>query len=342
MLCYKVIMKKNIKIAVLYSEATKTYVDSPFFAAEEDTKLSAIQICETLKRAGARAFVVPLIAKKIESTIDEIDADCIFNCIEWSGRDIPYALLAMGCLERKGTPFTGATSNNYHLVADKKLMKHAFDLANIPTARWQPFIYGNERVRNDFHFPVIVKPALEHCSMGLSRDMVLHEQSKITGAVKKQMKRFSGSVFVEEFIKGREFHVAVIERNGKAVVLPPVEITFNVTGDKAFLTYEARWEVDHPDYQMSDIGVSTLPKGLKTKIEKVCTDIFEKLEYRDYMRVDMRVRDGKIFVLEANCNPGLGDDDESAIPLAFRAAGMNFTQYLEGIVDSCMKRFGKK
>jgi D-alanine-D-alanine ligase len=313
--------------------------------ADEDTKLSAEQVAKALQQKGAEVELLPIDIHNVEAKLSHLEADCLFNIIDWTGKDLPYALFAYEFIEQSGLPYTGANTANFDMVADKTLMKHAFDRFHIPTARWQAFQAGDEKVRDDFSYPVIVKPSLQHCSIGLSRDMVVSNAQQLQQQVKIQLKKF-GPVFAEEFIVGREFQVTVIEEEGKPRVLPPIEITFAEQGERAFLTYEARWEPDHPDYQLSDIG---LPKvsdpELNARIEKICREIYTNMDYRDYMRVDMRVRgtgkDAEIFVLEANCNPGLGDDNESAIPLAYRAVGLNFADFIWEIVKSSMRRFGK-
>ncbi|MBI5151061.1 MAG: ATP-grasp domain-containing protein [Candidatus Pacebacteria bacterium] len=331
-----------LNIAIVYSKTTHNYAKTSFSITDDTTKDSAIEIFNALKKKKTRPFFVPVDAQHIEKIIRNIQADCIFNLIEWTGKDLPYALFACLLIEQSGIPFTGATTHNFHLISDKVLMKRAFDRAKIPTPRWQTFIRGNEPIRKDFKYPIIIKPSLQHCSIGLSRDMVVDSARALQKQVREQMRRFDEPVFAEEFIEGREFQVAVIEKDGKPVVLPPVEILFKYRGKDSYLTFESRWDEKHPDYQMSDIGLpKNMSKQLRKGIEDVCTKIFAELDYRDYMRADIRVRRDRVFVLEANCNPGLGDDDESAIPIAHHAVGMSFEDYIWGIVQSCLRRFGK-
>lgn len=328
-------------VAIVYSTPSTQYQSTNFIVADEDTLLSAQQIAAALKKKGIRASLVPVSIDTVERVIASIKADCIFSLIEWSGDDLPYALFAYALMEKSGIPFTGATTANFHLVSDKVLMKKAFDRLNIPTPQWRLFFTGEESV-DGIQCPVIIKPAMQHCSIGLSRDMIVKDPKKLRAQIKKQMRRFKQSVYVEEFIVGREFHVPVLEMDGKPRVLPPIEITFNVQGTEAFLTYESRWDPEHPDYQQSDIGLpKTYDPQLMNKIKKICERIFTILDYRDYMRVDIRVRGNDVFILEANCNPGLGDDEESAIPIACKTIGMSFEDYIWAIVESCMRRWGK-
>lgn len=332
-----------LNIAIVYSKTTHNYAKTSFAVTDDSTKDSAIEIFNALKKKKTHPILIPVDAEHVEKIIRNIHADIIFNLIEWTGKDIPYALFACSLIEQSGIPFTGATTHNFHMVSDKLLMKRVFDRVKIPTPRWQTFVHGDENIRKDFAYPVMVKPSQQHCSVGLSRDMVVESARTLRKQIREQIRRFDEPVFVEEFIEGREFHVAVIEKNGKPIVLPPVEITFQFSGKDSYLTYESRWDEKHPDYQMSDIGLpKKMSPRLKKSIKDVCTKIFTKLDYRDYMRVDMRVRGDRIFVLEANCNPGLGDDNESAIPIAHHAVGMSFEDYIWGIVQSCLRRFGAK
>lgn len=331
-------------VTIVYSTPTSQFSSSIFFAADDDTEHAAIEINSVLRKKGIQTTLIPLHSETIESQITAIkNTDCIFNLVEWTGSDLPHALFACSLIETLGIPFTGATTMNYLLVSDKVYMKRMFDRMNIPTPSWQVFYSGKEMVDEKLIFPSIVKPALQHCSIGLSRDMIVSKKEEVHKKVLAQMQRFAGHVFVEEFIEGREFHVAVLERDGKPFVLPPVEIVFKVTGTEAFLTYESRWDVNHPDYKQSEIYVpKTYEPRLMKRIRKICEKTFIDLDYRDYMRVDIRVRGDEIFVLEANCNPGLGEDSESAITLAHRAIGLSFEEYLLEILRSCMRRFGKK
>jgi len=330
-------------VTLVHSTPTSQFLSTQFIATDDDTVHAAQEIFSVLTKNGITCDVVALRAETIEQQLRAIQhTDCIFNLVEWTGSDLPYAVFACSLIESLGIPFTGATTYNYFMVSDKVHMKRAFDRMHIPTALWQSFYCGDEKVSSTLVYPSIVKPALQHCSIGLSRDMIVEKEEDVLEKVKLQMRRFSGHVFVEEFIDGREFHVAVLERDGKPFVLPPVEIAFKVSGTQAFLTYESRWDVAHPDYQQSNIFVpQTYEPKLTRKIKKICERIFVDLDYRDYMRVDMRVCGDDIFVLEANCNPGLGEDNESAITLAHRAIGMSFDEFLLDIVRSCMRRFGK-
>ena len=57
------------------------------------------------------------------------------------GSDLPHAMFACSLIETLGIPFTGATTLNYLFVSDKVYMKRMFDRMNIPTPKWQVFMW---------------------------------------------------------------------------------------------------------------------------------------------------------------------------------------------------------
>lgn len=327
-----------MRIAVVYSTPTKNST-ADFVETDVDTSESAQEVADALRQHGLDAFCVPITADHIE-LIDSVEADCIFDLIEWTGLDQPYALDAVGRLEKRGIPFTGATSTNYQKTADKSLMKAEFARYDIPTPKWQVFHTGLEDA-HEFHYPVIIKPSLEHCSIGLTDDAIVHSTVELPMAIMCQVKRFVQPVVVEEFIDGREFQVTILEKEKGVWVLPAAEIIFAAGASRRFLTYESRWDETHSDYNDSTVVIADLSKRQQSSLTALVSNAFACMQFRDYSRFDMRLRGDDWFVLEANSNPGLGDNDEYGMTVSYKAAGMTFADFIWQILLSCLRRFGK-
>lgn len=339
-----------MNIAIIYSLPTRRALATPFKVADEDTQESAFEIAEALESKprtherssvvrgkGADVVLLPVSEDTID-TIPSIDADVIFNLIEWDGLDMPLFLKAVGLIERSQIPFTGSGFTTMRTLSNKEKMKDALDLGSIPTPRWQLFRDGTEPVRDDFHYPVIMKLALTHCSIGLTRNAVIDRREDVTLHVKEHIASFQQPVYVEEFIDGREFQVTVIEEDGVPKVLPPAEIVFKKGGKDSFLTYESRWDEDHPDYKLSSVKSAETSAYLRKRLEDVSLMAFRSLGFFDYARMDIRARGEEPFVLEANTNPGLGDSDEYGMTVSYKAVGMRFSDFVWKIVESCLRR----
>ncbi len=327
-----------MKIAILYSLPTKRAIQTQYLASDEDTEESAQKVYTALVSKNQEPFLQPVSEDRI-ADISTISADCIVNLIEWSGLDLPLNFQAVERMQTTGIPFTGADLNNLHMTSDKVNMKRSMDTYHLPTARWQQFMTGKEKIRKDFSYPVIVKLALEHCSVGISHDAVVSGAASLAALVKERIKTFGQPVIAEEFITGREFQVTVLDRPAPRglSVLPPAEIFF--THSQGFLTFSGRWDSEHPDYKTSSIGLSQLSPELSLSLKTVALDAFFRMKFCDYARLDVRVRDGQIFILEANSNPGLDDDPEYSVTISYKAIGMTFADFVWEIIQSCLRRF---
>lgn len=327
-----------MKIVVIYSLPTRRALATPYAAADEDTKDSAVAVARELSTKNAEVELVPVSEDTIND-IPKIRADCVFNLIEWDGLDIDVSIRAFEKLEALCIPFTGASGAVLRKIANKIDMKQALKDVGLPTPGWQVFDTGNEPINTTLRFPVIVKPLFEHCSIGLTYDSIAEDVSWLPKIAKAQIAHYKQPVFAEEFIIGRELQVTVLDRPGGLTVLPAAEIVFDEKGTRAFLTYASRWIEGHPEYDLSDVVLATITPTLQKKLEEMSLAAFRSLGYRDYSRLDIRVKDEDVYILEANANPGLEDDEAYGMSVSFHAAGMSFADFLWEIVFSCLRRF---
>ncbi len=324
-------------ISVLYSLPTRRAMNSPYIATDEDTKESAEEVAEALMQKGATVELLPITEDTIDR-IGSIQADVIFNLLEWDGMDGALLVHAMDVVIKTQIPFTGSSKHALAVCNDKTLMKSSLDRFVIPTPRWQKFETGNETIRRDFKFPLIVKLGLQHCSVGLTKDAVVGDAAELVKVVNDRIQMFKQTVIVEEFIVGREFQVTVLERANGLAILPPAEIVFTTTGENAFLTYGSRWDEAHADYKESSVRLAVLSPTLAGKIRGISQKAFVDLGFSDYSRLDIRTRDEEVFILEANANPGLGDSDDYGMTVSYKAAGLTFADLIWEIVESSFRR----
>ena len=330
-------MKHLRDITVVYSLPTRRALASPYADTEEDTVESATEVARALEAHGAKVTLLPIDEDHIER-VGDIRVDLIFNIIDWTGLDLPLSDRALQIIEHTNIPVTGATRANYIMTSDKITMKTALVEHGLPTARFQIFERGDEQPRSDFRYPVIVKPALEHCSIGLTHDAVVDDRETLKKRVLDRIKTFHEPMVVEEFISGREFQVTVIDTPEGPRVLPPAEIVFDTHGEDSLLTYESRWDDTTTDYKTSHVALPVLDPQLLASIEEITKKTFVRLGMRDYARLDIRTRGLEVFILEANSNPGLSDDMEYGMTLSYKAVGWRFSDFIWKIVESAMCR----
>lgn len=327
-----------MNITVVYNKPTQRALQCQFIDTEDDTADSAAEIVEALTGKGAVVSLVGIDEDHVND-IASIKTDLLFNCIEWTGLDLPLSDRAFRVIESMRIPYTGATRKNFMMTSDKIPMKQALAKYGLPTARWQVFNTGKETIRHDFRYPVIMKLALEHCSIGLTHDALAADKKDVQNRIAQRIRDFRQPVLVEEFIEGREFQVTLVETENGLRILPPAEIVFSITDD--FLTYDSRWNETTTDYKNSYVTVPKREEHLFRAIEDISQETFVKLGFRDYARLDLRTRGNDVFILEANSNPGLSDSDEYGMTVSYKAVGWTFSDFVWKIVESAMRRFRK-
>lgn len=327
-------------IAVLFNKpADRFSEDLSHVAAEDDTELSAREVALALEEYDADVTLVPITEHSIEETVNSLDADLIFNLIEWTGVDTQYAIETYDKMDARGLLYTGATKKSYLDSDDKRVIKTLIDEAGLPTAQWQAFTTGDEPIREDLVYPMLVKVSMEHSSVGIEMDSIVQTAEELRTVVKKRIEEYDQPVFAETFLTGREFQVTLLETADGLNVLPPAEVVYKNSAGVPLLTYESRWDEHHSDYSSSTVEVARLTPELLQELTDMCRSAFTKIGFRDYARFDIRC-DGKgnPYFLELNSNPGLGDDEEYAMTLSYKAVGMRFADFVWEIVQAALRR----
>ncbi len=331
-----------MKVAVLFNSPGPSS-SLQIAESEDDTRQSASEVCDALKELGHAATLVEVGEKDIEK-ISLIRADFIFNLVEWSGRETTLGVRVVNMLERMGIAFSGSGSFGYEVSCNKFLMKKALVRNKIPTAKYQVLSAKDEVLRDDFVFPVIVKPVAEHCGIGISQDSVCKNIQETRNKIQILFETFGQPVLVEEFIEGRELHVTVLEKNGKPWVLPPAEVIFKKKKDYfPILSYDAKWKTNTWEWKMSEMVDAKLDASLLKTVTSISTKAFTKLGGADYTRLDFRVNKKGVYVLEINNNPGIGFDLESGIGRSARRVGFDkYSKLIDHIVKNAVVRWSKR
>ncbi len=136
--------------------------------------------------------------------------------------------------------------------------------------------------------------------------------------------QFDDEVIVEQYIKGREFSVGVMD--GKA--LPVIEMV-PLSG---FYDYKNKYQ---PGATVETCPAD-LPADKAAELQECAERVFFALRLQNYARMDFRMsEEGEIFCLEANTLPGM--TPVSLLPQEAAAAGMNFGDLCEKILQSAVE-----
>jgi D-alanine-D-alanine ligase len=223
-----------------------------------------------------------------------------------------------GALESLGVPVTGSSVLGSALSMDKVRSKWVWNALALPTPKFVPLPRGGDvhAAARQIGFPLIVKPACEGSSVGVSR---VFAGADLDDAVKLAA-RYPGPMLVEQLIEGDEFTVAVLEHEA----LPSIKIV--PKGE--YYDYNAKYIAEDTQYICPGLAGDA-----ETELRALALAAFDALGCSGWGRVDvMRDRAGKFFLLEVNTAPGM--TSHSLVPKAARAVGIEFEELCWRILET--------
>lgn len=265
--------------------------------------------------------------------------DVIFNLVEYYKDDPALEASIAGVFELFTIPYTGAPPAALILCQRKGFTKQILAGHGVPTPHFRMLHHPRITRRHGLKYPLIVKPAREDASTGVTRESVVYDYPTLTALVEKVYVEYSPPVLVEEFIEGRELHISILG-NDPPRMLPPIEFDFSELPDDhpPLISYDIKWSpLDQSYHQVHSVCPAPLTKREIRRTETAALEAYRLTGCRDYARIDMRMNNrGEVFILEVNPNPDLTEGVsfmESA-----EKAGMSFSGTLREIVEMALSR----
>jgi D-alanine-D-alanine ligase len=312
--------------------------------ASEDEKDVLVQV-RTVRAAlaalGRRTLDVPVTLNLASAAaLLERSAPVVaFNLAETIDGKGSLVHVVPSLLDSLRIPFTGAPCEAIVLTSHKLLAKKALAAEGIRTPKWFTAAAAVSG-RSALAFPPawIVKSVWEHASIGLSDSAVVRSMAELAEETRKRVEREPlEHLFVEEYIDGREFNLALLGGGAQAPQgLPPAEIRFkDWPADKPRMVgWRAKWDESSPEYtgtpRTFDFPESDAP--LLAELVRISGACWRLFSLRGYARVDFRVdASGTPWVLEINTNPCLSPD--AGFMAAARQAGLTIEDVVGRIVE---------
>lgn len=222
-----------------------------------------------------------------------------------------------GLLECLGIPYTGSGILASALAMDKLRTKQVWQSLGIPTPRHAVLASESDcfQASTELGFPLIVKPAHEGSSIGMAK---VNSAEELIAAW-QDAAQYDSQVLVEQWIHGPEFTIAVL----RGQVLPPIALGT----PHVFYDYDAKYIANDTQYR--------IPCGLDSAKEQELIDLTARacdaVGIEGWGRLDvMQDEQGRFWLLEVNTAPGM--TDHSLVPMAARAAGLDFQQLVLAIL----------
>jgi D-alanine-D-alanine ligase len=292
------------KVAVIYGGES----------AEREVSLeSGAAVLGALQVAGVNAFGIDL--RDGLGRLVETDFDRAFIALHGRGGE-DGAL--QGALELMGKPYTGSGIMASAVAMDKQCSKRIWQAQGLPTPDFATIasLEALHVAGQQLGFPLMIKPAHEGSSIGMSKV----DSAEGLEAAYQLAQQFDGEIFAEAYIKGREFTCAILGD----MALPVI----GLSTPHLFFDYDAKYKAADTNY--------LLPCGLSAEKESetrvVSLQAYRALGCKGWARADLMMDSNeRLWLLEINTVPGM--TSHSLVPMAARAAGMDFTALVLRILE---------
>jgi D-alanine-D-alanine ligase len=195
------------------------------------------------------------------------------------------------------------------IAMDKWRTKLVWQSTGIPTPNYRLLTPDSDWVKviDELKLPLIVKPAREGSSIGITKVRTANELP----AAFKLAYGLDPLVIAEEFIDGQELTASVVGQDA----LPLIRIE----APEGAYDYKNKYFTDDVKYHCP----SGIRADLEDEIRAVTLKAFRVLGCEGWGRADiMLAPDGRYSLLEMNTSPGM--TSHSLVPMAARAVGMSY------------------
>ncbi len=223
-----------------------------------------------------------------------------------------------GALESMGIPYTGSGVKGCALSMDKLACKRLWSGMGLPTPGFRVLNETTnwQEVINHLGLPLMVKPAHEGSSLGMTRVA----DAEMLAVAWEKAAAYDPAVIAEQWIEGSEYTAAILGDR----VLPLIRLET----PREFYDYAAKYEQDDTSY----ICPCGLPDTVETQCAQLAHAAFEAVDAKGWGRVDfMMDKQNKPWLIEVNTVPGM--TGHSLVPMAAKAIDMDFQALVLSILE---------
>ncbi len=219
-----------------------------------------------------------------------------------------------GLLEQMNLPYTGSGVLASALAIDKQATKRLWSSFNLATPKFAMLHAQSDwnQIVKELGLPIIVKPAREGSSLGLSKVTKAEDLQKAYELAAK----LDRDVMAEQCIIGEELTCPIVGDGEYAQALPVIRI---VAPDSNY---------DYHNKYFSDDTRYLCPTGLdisvEEKVQALALSAYKALGCKGWGRADVMIdkASGQPYLLEMNTAPGM--TGHSLVPMAAKAAGVDY------------------
>lgn len=317
----KALRERNHKAVLLDPYFGALQKENNLFSAEydvdkaaDDMRKRSSELEETMKTR--KGFFGPNVLEICK------EADIVFLALHGANGEDGKV---QSVLDLMGVKYTGSGPLSSGMAMDKGITKMVFEAKGVPTPKGitlEKDKCSSRLADYGMGFPVIVKPCCGGSSVGVC---TANNQEEYQEALAEAFS-YENEVVVEQFITGREFSVAVVDKKAYPVIeIAPLQ---------GFYDYKNKYQAG----SCVETCPAELSSALTKEMQKYAEMGYEALNLQAYARLDFLMdEEGNMYCLEANTLPGM--TPTSLIPQEAKAIGMDYPQLCEKLIEVSLKKY---
>lgn len=224
-------------------------------------------------------------------------------------------------LEQRGLAFVGSGSKASRLGMDKVATKRAWEAAGLPTPPYEVVTSADPSPKR-----IKAPCAVKAFDSGSSIDVFICKTDDAARDAIRAVLDKHGKVLVEQFVKGPELTVGLLEEQP----LAPIRIV----PKREFFDYEAKYKASDTEHRF-ELG---LAEPLVRRCKEMAREANAVVGARDLARVDVLIDDAtqEPYLLEINTLPGF--TPKSLLPEAAAHGGLAFGPLVDRLVKRAYER----
>jgi D-alanine-D-alanine ligase len=288
-------------------------------AEREISLMSGNAVLKALLAQGVDAYAFDPAEKDLLSLKSEKFDRCFIALHGRYGEDGTI----QGALEILGIPYTGSGVMASSIAMNKIMTKNIWQAKELPTPAWIE-VTSEAETKTAFYelnIPMIVKPALEGSSIGITKVNSLEQ----CGAAYKLAAMHDSKIICEQFVSGDEVTCTVLDtvikkelkESKKTITALPL---IKIVAPSGKYDYQNKYFTNDTKYHIP----CELPEGEELAIQALAISAFNALGCRGWARLDVMIdsKTRKPYFLEINTAPGM--TSHSLSPMSAKQYGLNF------------------
>ncbi len=279
---------------------------------------------------SGEAVLSALIEKKVNAFKIDVQRESIFEELKAGDFDRAFIILhgpggedgvIQSVLEVMQLPYTGSGVLASAIAMDKLRCKELLQGSGLPTPAYMRLEETTDMnyVAATLGFPLMVKPALEGSSIGMSK---VESEAELEKA-RQVASKYGDNVLAEQWVNGNEYTVAILDETALPVI--------RLETKRDFYDFSAKYDDDDTQYYCP----CGLNKEEESQLQRLALSAFEAVGAKGWGRVDiMSDEEGKASVIEINTVPGM--TSHSLVPMAAKATGYSFADLVFNILSQTL------